>query len=1252
MAKLHMSVNSDNDVNIFNELNSHNDITNQSEPSSGVDGALNAEYLHRQYNSRDIPGNHRSSVLSLTSDSSAHSRMSARDSIKTESLPDDERYSDTENSRVNPSPDYRNDSSTDSDFDDAIETIVNGKHKPGNDTFSVKRPGNSPNRPEITKDLFEVDPIVLSTDRIFLGKEYKDVKLQKQIGTFGFKIKAGKGKKSKDDHIIVSGLLPGGAAEQEGTIEIGDRIISVNGTSLSGSTRREVSTFLSSSPDISEFRIAKPHKSVLTPPDGNASSPFQHDSRVHVPAHDQEDSVDNSPYNYGKLDKMGKKYFPFVKKDNIFKVELNKGSGGVGLCISCVEDNHPNDPFQGIVWVKQVSPFGPAAASQKFKQGDIILEVNHQQLKGMMKSENRLLLRTASNPVKLMMCRPRPDLIPPWLQRQMDESFLSTTPMSSVSATSISTFGESESEKASHNDQVIAPPAQFSSPRPPDEYNDDSQEYDEYGDVFCRPASPPPVPRSSPPTLHDSSQRTTPLDEFVNSNELHIDITRCDNLNFDTENDNTPRNINTIDEDIVSEFTQLCNKEDTGVDFPEFRLSKNQHEEVYISEQSNSLSCDARTSAKEAYIGNVNGESSRSAVEDKYPDMTFVLGKTSPQGTLSLDQIDIGTYELSESSGSRSGSPLLSIDMPSSDGEETEPLKPGELEVTMTKRDSGGLGFTVAGGASTTGGCFIKGIVQDPALSDGRLRPGDKLIKVNGYDMTSLSHFEAVTLLRQAPQVVTIRVCRDPDLWESTDISATSASEETLFDGAALIARHFPSPGKQNGTVASHLSLASSEKLILDEHSSESVKDLPPDGEKRVQGAISSLCFEPQETNNKNNLHSDAENYRGISCSLSSPETVLSPLDDAMSKLNLSDMGIERIELDKPVEDGLGFSLVTAESDRQTGIFIKSLNPNGVAAEDGRLRPGDRLLQINEESLVGLNHTKAIAMLKKISGRVILTVSRSFSHKLEWTTLSDSEREVSQSSAHRQPGANSDQDTTVTDISSCENTDGEDDNVDTLVAEAEQYLRESETINLEQSQLNSITLSPIQNKSSSDLSAETHELTGGIDIPELPVITEDWLSRLPLVTIPKVVRLQIPSLIECLQEKIEANEPMDEFMKLRKVKDVDSWDVAKQTQNKSKNRFRNVLPYDKNRVQLTGVDNYINASYIKMTVATKETHYIASQGPLPQTADEFWIMVWEQRSNVVAMLTQDMEARKVKCHRYWPDFVEVPLLVSKKYVQY
>ena len=50
--------------------------------------------------------------------------------------------------------------------------------------------------------------------------------------------------------------------------------------------------------------------------------------------------------------------------------------------------------------------------------------------------------------------------------------------------------------------------------------------------------------------------------------------------------------------------------------------------------------------------------------------------------------------------------------------------------MTLTKPDGKGLGFTVAGGAITTGGCYIKAVLQNPALSDGRLKPGDRLIKV------------------------------------------------------------------------------------------------------------------------------------------------------------------------------------------------------------------------------------------------------------------------------------------------------------------------------------------------------------------------------------------------------------------------------------------------------------------------------------------------------------------------------------------
>ena len=55
-----------------------------------------------------------------------------------------------------------------------------------------------------------------------------------------------------------------------------------------------------------------------------------------------------------------------------------------------------------------------------------------------------------------------------------------------------------------------------------------------------------------------------------------------------------------------------------------------------------------------------------------------------------------------------------------------------EFEVTLTKGVTGGLGFTVAGGVDTTGGCFIKNVVADPAKSDGRVLPNDHLIKVRG----------------------------------------------------------------------------------------------------------------------------------------------------------------------------------------------------------------------------------------------------------------------------------------------------------------------------------------------------------------------------------------------------------------------------------------------------------------------------------------------------------------------------------------
>jgi len=88
--------------------------------------------------------------------------------------------------------------------------------------------------------------------------------------------------------------------------------------------------------------------------------------------------------------------------------------------------------------------------------------------------------------------------------------------------------------------------------------------------------------------------------------------------------------------------------------------------------------------------------------------------------------------------------------------------------------------------------------------------------------------------------------------------------------------------------------------------------------------------------------------------------------------------------------------------------------------------------------------------------------------------------------------------------------------------------------------------------------------------------------------------------------------------------------------NKSKNRYEAVVPYDYNRVKLqtaNNMDDYINASYVKGDDVT----FIAAQGPLKDTVDDFWRMIWENDIHIVLMLTEEIENDRVKCFRYWPE---------------
>ncbi|CAO3642596.1 unnamed protein product [Mucor hiemalis] len=130
------------------------------------------------------------------------------------------------------------------------------------------------------------------------------------------------------------------------------------------------------------------------------------------------------------------------------------------------------------------------------------------------------------------------------------------------------------------------------------------------------------------------------------------------------------------------------------------------------------------------------------------------------------------------------------------------------------------------------------------------------------------------------------------------------------------------------------------------------------------------------------------------------------------------------------------------------------------------------------------------------------------------------------------------------------------------------------------------------------------------------------------------------------------------------------------------NRYDNIWPYAYSRVKLSDKnDDYINANYIQyatiknditlspinqseeeiklqkdglLSQASLRTmnkinvdldcnrQYISTQGPLPTTFNDFWKLIWDERSFVIVMLTQEIEMNKIKCHRYWPSETNSP----------
>lgn len=125
-----------------------------------------------------------------------------------------------------------------------------------------------------------------------------------------------------------------------------------------------------------------------------------------------------------------------------------------------------------------------------------------------------------------------------------------------------------------------------------------------------------------------------------------------------------------------------------------------------------------------------------------------------------------------------------------------------------------------------------------------------------------------------------------------------------------------------------------------------------------------------------------------------------------------------------------------------------------------------------------------------------------------------------------------------------------------------------------------------------------------------------------------------------LEQHMEQGLVFTEYEQMPKKWPSSECSIAQLPENAERNRFQDVLPYDDTRVELvpTKENNtgYINASHIKLTIGGEEWNYIAAQGPLPNTCQDFWQMVWEQGVAIIAMVTAEEEAGREKSFRYWP----------------
>ncbi|XP_037682987.1 inaD-like protein isoform X2 [Choloepus didactylus] len=330
----------------------------------------------------------------------------------------------------------------------------------------------------------------------------------------------------------------------------------------------------------------------------------------------------------------------------------------------------------------------------------------------------------------------------------------------------------------------------------------------------------------------------------------------------------------------------------------------------------------------------------------------------------------------------------------------TCPIVPGQEMIIEISKGRSGLGLSIVGGKDTPLDAIVIHEVYEEgaAARDGRLWAGDQILEVNGIDLRSASHEEAITALRQTPQKVRLVVYRDEAHYrdeENLEIFPVDLQKKAGRGlGLSIVGKRngsgvFISDVVKGGAADLDGRLIQGDQILsvngedMRNASQETVATVLKCAQGLVQLEIGRLQAGSWPSSRKTSQNSQGSQHSTHSSFHPSLAPVITSLQNLVGTKRASDpspknpdTGPRTVEIIRELGDALGISIAGGKGSPlgDIPIFIAMIQASGVAARTQKLKVGDRIVSINGQPLDGLSHADVVNLLKNAYGCIILQV--------------------------------------------------------------------------------------------------------------------------------------------------------------------------------------------------------------------------------------------------------------------------------------